>query len=253
MPPSPRGIGSSGYTAPRAARSTRLIFVGSTGIATLPSPASFRHYLAAPADRMRDSPNSFSCHGPASPTKCGSSIFGENPDTGVSGVLNPTATAKKVDDGFVITGEWHYNSGGWHARWAVLGMPIVNELGATIDQGLALIPMSDLERVDTRFVAGMRSSGSICLKARNVFIRTTHIVGSSRDQGDYPTEMRSQEAFYRSAFVPVLAIILFVQLGLGRAALGFVRQKAGYRQSPIHSSKSRTARWLSNYRSRKQR
>ena len=165
------------------------------------------------------------------PVKAQNEVFGENPDTGVSGVLNPTATAKRVDDGFVITGEWHYNSGGWHAQWAVLGMPIVNEVGETIDQGLALVPMSDLERVDTWFVAGMRSSGSICLKARNVFIPNYRILSVPRAiEGDYPTEMRSQEAFYRSAFVPVLAIILVGPiLGLGRAALEFVRQKAGSR------------------------
>ncbi len=110
-------------------------------------------------------------------------------------------------------------------------MPIVNEAGAPIDQGLALIPMSDLERVDTWFVAGMRSSGSICLKASDVFIPDYRILSVPRAiEGDYPTEMRDQEAFYRSAFVPILAIILVGPiLGLGRAALEFVRQKAGSR------------------------
>jgi alkylation response protein AidB-like acyl-CoA dehydrogenase len=165
------------------------------------------------------------------PVKAQDEVFGADPDACVSGVLNPTATAKKVAGGFRITGTWHYNSGGWHAQWAVLGMPIVNEAGAPIDQGLALIPMSDLERVDTWFVAGMRSSGSICLKASDVFIPDYRILSVPRAiEGDYPTEMRNQEAFYRSAFVPILAIILVGPiLGLGRAALEFVRQKAGSR------------------------
>jgi alkylation response protein AidB-like acyl-CoA dehydrogenase len=49
-------------------------------------------------------------------------------------------------------------------------------------------------------------------------------------EGDYPTEVRDQEAFYRSAFVAILALILIgPQLGLGRAALEHVRQKAGSR------------------------
>lgn len=52
-PPSTRGIGSFGCAAQRAARSTRLIFALSTGIVTRRSPASFRHCLAAPADRTR--------------------------------------------------------------------------------------------------------------------------------------------------------------------------------------------------------
>ena len=165
------------------------------------------------------------------PVKAQDEVFGPDPDACVSGVLNPTATAKKVAGGFRISGTWHYNSGGWHAQWAVLGMPVVNEAGEAIDQGLAMIPMTDLERVDTWFVAGMKSSGSIGLKANDVFIPDHRILSVPRAiEGDYPTEMRDQEAFYRSAFVPILSIILVGPiLGLGRAALEFVRQKAGSR------------------------
>jgi len=165
------------------------------------------------------------------PVKAQDEVFGPDPDACVSGVLNPTATAKKATGGFRISGTWHYNSGGWHAQWAVLGMPIVSDAGETIDQGLALIPMADLERVDTWFVAGMKSSGSICLKANDVFIPDHRILSVPRAiEGDYPTEMRDQEPFYRSAFVATLAIILVGPiLGLGRAALEFVRQKAGSR------------------------
>jgi alkylation response protein AidB-like acyl-CoA dehydrogenase len=158
-------------------------------------------------------------------------VFGADPDARVSGVLNPTATAKKVDGGFRVTGTWHYNSGGWHAHWAVLGMPVVDAAGQAIDQGLALIPMADLERVDTWFVAGMKSSGSISLKAHDIFIPQHRIFSVPRAiEGDYATEARDGEPFYRSAFVPILAIILVGPiLGLGRAALQFVRQKAGSR------------------------
>jgi alkylation response protein AidB-like acyl-CoA dehydrogenase len=165
------------------------------------------------------------------PVKAQDEVFGANPDACVSGVLNPTATATKVEGGFRISGTWHYNSGGWHAHWAVLGMPIVNAAGEAIDQGLAMIPMTDLERVDTWFVAGMKSTGSICLKAHDIFVPDHRILSVPRAiEGDYPTEMRNQEALYRSAFVPVLALILVGPiLGLGRAALEFVRQKASTR------------------------
>jgi alkylation response protein AidB-like acyl-CoA dehydrogenase len=165
------------------------------------------------------------------PVKAQDEVFGADPDACVSGVLNPTAEVAKVDGGFRVTGTWHYNSGGWHAQWAVLGMPIVNAAGEPVDQGLALFPMSDLERVDTWFVAGMRSSGSICLKAKDVFVPDYRVLSVPRAiEGHYPTEMRDQEAFYRSAFVPILALLLVGPiLGLGRAALEFVRQKAASR------------------------
>jgi len=166
------------------------------------------------------------------PVRAQDEVFGADPDTCVSGVLNPTATVKKVAGGYrVVSGTWHYNSGGWHAQWAVLGLPIVNEAGEAIDQGLALIPMSDLQREDTWFVAGMRATGSICLKAKDVLVPDYRVLSVPRAiEGEYPTEMRGQEAFYRSAFVPILAIILVGPiLGLGRAALDFVRQKAATR------------------------
>ena len=165
------------------------------------------------------------------PVKAQDEIFGVDPDVRISGVLNPTATVKKVDGGYRVTGQWHYNSGGWHSQWAVLGMPIVNDAGEPIDQGLGLFPMSDLEQVDTWFVAGMKSSGSISLKADNAFVPNHRVLSMPRAiEGDYPTEMRGQEALYRSPFIPLLAIILVGPiLGLGRAALDFVRQKANSR------------------------
>jgi alkylation response protein AidB-like acyl-CoA dehydrogenase len=165
------------------------------------------------------------------PVRAQDEVFGADTDTCVSGVLNPTATVKKEPGGYrIVSGEWHYNSGGWHAQWAVLGLPIVNDAGETIDQGLAMIPVSDLERVDTWFVAGMKSSGSICLRAKDVFIPDHRILSVPQAiEGKVPTEMRD-EVFYRSPFIPLLAIILVGPiLGLGRAALEFVRQKANSR------------------------
>jgi alkylation response protein AidB-like acyl-CoA dehydrogenase len=165
------------------------------------------------------------------PVKAQDEVFGADPDACVSGVLAPTATSTKAAGGLRVSGKWYYNSGGWHAQWAVLGIPVVNDADEMIDQGLALIPMTDLEREDTWFVAGMKSSGSICLKAKDIVVPDHRILSVPRAiEGDYPTEMRSQEAFYRSPFVPILALILVGPiLGLGRAALEFVRQKASTR------------------------
>jgi alkylation response protein AidB-like acyl-CoA dehydrogenase len=166
------------------------------------------------------------------PVRTQDEVFGGDRDTCVSGVLNPTATVRKEPGGYrILSGTWHYNSGGWHAQWAVLGLPIVNEAGEAIDQGLAMIPMAELAREDTWFVAGMKATGSIALHAKDVFVPDHRVLSVPRAiEGDYPTEMKSQEAFYRSAFVPILAIILVGPiLGLGRAALEFVRQKASTR------------------------
>jgi alkylation response protein AidB-like acyl-CoA dehydrogenase len=161
------------------------------------------------------------------PRQAQDDVWGADPDALVCGVLAPTAETRKVDGGHQVTGRWYYTSGSWHASWAVLGIPVTDENGEVVDQGLALIPRSDLEYEETWFVAGMKSTGSNCLIAKDVFVPGHRIVSvPPAIEGSYATEF-SDEAFYRSAFVPILALVLVgPQLGLGRAALEIVRDKA---------------------------
>lgn len=72
-------------------------------------------------------------------------MFGADLDAKVSGVLAPTAESRKVDGGWRVSGKWFYNSGSWHATWAVMCIPITDEAGEVVNQGLALIPRADME------------------------------------------------------------------------------------------------------------
>jgi alkylation response protein AidB-like acyl-CoA dehydrogenase len=73
----------------------------------------------------------------------------------------------------------------------------------------------------------MKSTGSNCLIAKDVFVPDYRIVSvPPAIEGHYATEF-SDETLYRSAFVPILALVLAgPQLGMGRAALQIVREKA---------------------------
>src|ERR1700744_3111032 len=104
------------------------------------------------------------------PARAQDDVWATNPEAKVSGVLAPTSASVKGDGGFRVTGKWFWNSGSWHADWAVLGIPVVNEQGAPADPGLALIPPPDLGLKETWFVAGIRSSGSNCLIPEDVFV-----------------------------------------------------------------------------------
>lgn len=161
------------------------------------------------------------------PGRAQDDVWADTPGAKVSGVLSPTAESVRAEGGFRVTGRWYYNSGSWHADWAVLGIPVVNDAGETIDQGLALIPRTDLDLEETWFVAGMSASGSNCLIARDVFVPDHRIVSvPPAIEGRYATE-HTEETLYRSAFVPLLALVLAgPQLGMGRKALELVRAKA---------------------------
>ena len=155
-------------------------------------------------------------------------IWGEDPDGFVTGVLAPTAQAVRVEGGYRVTGKWYYNSGSDHSTWAGVGIPIPNEAGEIVNQGLAMIPRSDYEIEDTWFVAGMRSSGSNCIVVNDVFVPDHRVMMVPPALGgQYANEDVANEPTHRAAFVPVLALVLIgAQLGLGRAAFDFVVEKA---------------------------
>ncbi|NMO03661.1 oxidoreductase [Gordonia sp. TBRC 11910] len=157
------------------------------------------------------------------PERAQNDVWQSNPDAKISGVVSPTSTSVKVDGGYRVTGRWYYNSGSWHADWAVLGMPIVDDAGQPTDQGIALIPRTELTLEESWFVAGMRSSGSNCLIATNVFVPEHRVISAPAAwEGTVATE-HTDEVLYRSAFTPVLALgIAAPQLGMARRILELV-------------------------------
>ncbi|MCX4904660.1 acyl-CoA dehydrogenase family protein [Streptomyces sp. NBC_00878] len=161
------------------------------------------------------------------PSKAQDDVFGGNPDARVTGVLAPTSSTTKVDGGWQVTGRWYYNSGSSHADWAVLGAPLTDTDGKVVDQALVLVPRSDFSIEDTWFVAGMKGTASNCLIVEDVFVPDHRVLSvPAAIEGRYPTE-HLDEAMARSAFVPVLALVLAgPQLGLGRAALKYAADKA---------------------------
>lgn len=151
-------------------------------------------------------------------------VYEKNPEARVCGVFAPSSSTVAVDGGLKVTGKWGFASGSLHSQWAILGVPIVDETGAQIDQGLALIPMSELSLEDTWHVVGMRGTGSNTLVANDVFVPTHRIISLTQAvEGKVPTE-HTDEALYRSAFVPVASLILVgPQLGLAKGALDLVK------------------------------
>jgi 3-hydroxy-9,10-secoandrosta-1,3,5(10)-triene-9,17-dione monooxygenase len=162
-------------------------------------------------------------------------VWGANPDARIAGVFNPTAQTRKVDGGIIVTGAWPWASGSYHADWSFVGVPINNEDGEFLYPGMALIPNSDITIEDTWFVSGMRGTGSNTIHADEVFVPDHHlhwVPGLLNHEYDTPFK---DEALYRSAFIPVAALILVgPQLGLAQAALDYVIEK-GHKRGIAYS------------------
>ncbi len=158
-------------------------------------------------------------------------IWGANPEARIAGVFNASATSRKVEGGYIVSGRWPWSSGCLHADWAMLGIPVVDADGRTIDEALAFMPMSELTIEDTWFTAGMRGSGSNTTVAEEVFVPEHRLVSIPAVLAGTPPTPYMDEALYRSGFVPVAALILVgPQLGLCSRALEYVLEMAPRRR-----------------------
>ncbi len=151
------------------------------------------------------------------PEQAQDDIFASDPNARVSVVITPTGTARKVDGGYRASGKWFYNSGSWHANWALVAIQLQDENGNAEGEGQFLIPATDYRIEDVWYVAGMRSSGSNALVIDDVFIPDHRIrrVPELDLDSDQP---------YRAVAVPLA--LLGPQLGLGRAVFDLVMKSA---------------------------
>jgi alkylation response protein AidB-like acyl-CoA dehydrogenase len=157
------------------------------------------------------------------PQQAQDEVFGADPDARVCGVLAPTATSEHADGGQVVTGRWGFASGSAHVNWVIVGLPVTDETGQVVDQGLALIPRDEVTIEDTWYVAGMRGTASNTIVADKVFVPSHRILSvPPAVGGTYPTEHKD-ERLYRSALVPVLALVLNgPMVGLAQGAFDLV-------------------------------
>lgn len=154
-------------------------------------------------------------------------VWGGNPRARVVGSQAPTEEVTRVSGGWEISGRWPWLSGSYHADWAFLGFPLAGAPGEHRTPAFGLVPLSAGRIEDTWFVTGMRGTCSNTLVLEKVFVPDHRVLNAvSALEGTVPTE-HVDETLYRSALGPVLILILVgSQIGLARAALSIVREKA---------------------------
>jgi 3-hydroxy-9,10-secoandrosta-1,3,5(10)-triene-9,17-dione monooxygenase len=132
-------------------------------------------------------------------------VFAGNASPRVCGVLAPSSQSRRVQGGLHVSGRWGYASGSPHAQWAMLGVPVVDEAGEQIDQGLALIPMAELSIENTWFVAGMRGTASDTIVATEVFVPDHRILSVPPANGNVSRNPQPDGGLGRGGLVAVRA------------------------------------------------
>ncbi len=156
-------------------------------------------------------------------------VFGTEGGARVTGVLAPRqCSVQRVEGGYLIEeGKWGFNSGSYHSNWVGLGIPLLNERGEVVDQGFALLPSEDVERLNDWNVIGMQGTGSTSVAVHNKFVPDRRITSMHQStDGHYLSKNLQDEVEYRYAFVPFLAIVLIYPiLGAARAMLEMLLER----------------------------
>jgi 3-hydroxy-9,10-secoandrosta-1,3,5(10)-triene-9,17-dione monooxygenase len=144
------------------------------------------------------------------------------------GSLAPNKIIQRVEGGYVISGQWDFTSGCWHANWCICGVPILDDEGKSVESGWAFIPMSDLEIEDTWYAAGMKGTGSHCVRAENLFVPNHRVMSLRGEHADEDWAARfTPEPCDLWPLKPVLVLVLIGPvLGTAEGALAVVIRDA---------------------------
>jgi alkylation response protein AidB-like acyl-CoA dehydrogenase len=156
----------------------------------------------------------------------------------ISGALNPLGRARRVDGGFLVSGQWPMASG-CHASSHFWGQCVVAtddppEARPPVQLIEVLVPRAQFEILDTWHVSGLRSSGSHDVKVTDVFVpdmRVTRIARGPRATGPlYRLPQMSRLAYNKvgvATGIARAAIDHFMDLALTKTPRGSSSKLAG--------------------------
>ncbi len=97
-------------------------------------------------------------------------VWDKDPDALIAaGIAYPQGRARKADGGFVISGKWNFSSGVNIAEWCMLAVT-VRDGDKVIDHRMCLLDKSQYDVVDDWHTLGMRSTGSMTVIVKDVFV-----------------------------------------------------------------------------------
>ena len=174
-------------------------------------------------------------------------VFKDNAIANVCGVFEPRkCDVEKVEGGYLIKeGMWGFASASNHSDYFFLGFPQVNENGEVEGLGAALIPRKDVNVLDDWNTISMRGTGSNSVTVRNLFVPENWTTSISKSIfGEYPAIHLQDQALYKSAFIPVAALVLLAPgIGLSAAAKEIYLEKLPSRkiQYTFHNKQAEAA------------
>lgn len=141
------------------------------------------------------------------------------PDARVCGLLSPTGMAEPKDGGFVVNGQWPFNTGALQSQWNSLVAMTPSPDGG-VWPVMMLAPMSDIQIVDDWHTVGLRGTGSVTTVAKDVFVPPHRVLPMGPAlQEHYASQANADNPIYRTPLLLTAATsTVGTVLGLGQAA-----------------------------------
>jgi 3-hydroxy-9,10-secoandrosta-1,3,5(10)-triene-9,17-dione monooxygenase len=156
------------------------------------------------------------------PPRAQEEIWGRSADTLIaSSFVFPAAKARKVEDGYVISGRWPFSSGVDPSEWNMLaGLAWLDE-NAPPEQRVFLLHRSQYKIIDTWYAGGLRGTGSKDVEATEEFV-PEHMTLAVADTKGGPTpgsEVNPSPLFRMPVFALFPYMLSGVALGIAEGLI----------------------------------
>jgi resorcinol 4-hydroxylase (FADH2) len=159
---------------------------------------------------------------------------GDQPDAFTCACFAPTGKAVPATGGYRLSGRWSFASGCDRSSWIYLGGFITPEGAAPPFEGaFFLLPIEDVEIIDTWFVNGLAGTGSKDIAAQDVFVPAHRVLMfADARAGTTPGATYHQNPLYK---MPLLingaSMLASTAVGAARGALDSYLEMTGGRQT----------------------
>jgi 3-hydroxy-9,10-secoandrosta-1,3,5(10)-triene-9,17-dione monooxygenase len=164
------------------------------------------------------------------------------PDARVAGISTPAGTLTPTDGGYVLNGQWPWNTGVLDATWNVLATLRPHEDGS-MEPYLVLVPTSAMTTLDDWHTSAMQGTGSVTSVASNVFVPVERALSfPPLLGGHHASEANRDRTEYSYAVYPfLLAASLGTPIGMAQGALAAFLDRAPKRSASFEDPRPQSA------------
>ena len=147
------------------------------------------------------------------PPQAQDAVWGKSPDALIaSSFVFPAAKARKVENGYVLSGRWPFSSGVDPSEWNMLAGLAYLDDNAPPEQRVFLLHRSQYRVIDTWFAGGLRGTGSKDVEAAEQFVpEHMSLAVADTKGGPTPGSAVNPGVLYR---MPVFALFPYMLSGV---------------------------------------